>query len=178
MVAALKRQLFLLKQGAVFLYSFVILTLVATSKRSHMRFNSKKSLLIVTLCTAMIAAQGFAQKQQDHDDEKPANLKVLPKDISGEDLHKVMKVFSTSLGVHCNYCHVAQKVEGQDRPHMDFASDDKQEKDVARDMMRMTASINRDFLPKMGDHTLEQITCVTCHNGHSTPIVSVDSLKK
>lgn len=143
-----------------------------------MRIANKKVLFIATICIASLAAQGFTSKDHDHDDEKAVNLKVLPKDISGEELHKIMKSFCMSLGVHCNYCHVAQKVEGQDRPHMDFASDDKPEKNIARDMMRMTASINKDYIAKMGDHSLEQITCVTCHNGHTTPNISVDSLAK
>jgi hypothetical protein len=47
-------------------------------------------------------------------------------------------------------------------------------------MMRMTAAINENYIGKMigGDHTLEQINCVTCHMGRQTPIISLDSLKK
>jgi hypothetical protein len=63
---------------------------------------------------------------------------------------------------------------------MDFASDDKPEKNIARNMMRMTEAINSNYIGKMigGDHTLESITCVTCHMGKKTPIVSIDSLAK
>src|ERR1700743_1534887 len=95
---------------------------------------SKKTLLISGLCAAMIFMQGFIQK---HDDEKPQNLKVLPKDISEKELHDIMRSCSMALGVRCNFCHVSEKVEGQERPKFDFASDNKQEKKVTRDMMLM-----------------------------------------
>jgi hypothetical protein len=38
---------------------------------------------------------------------KAKNLKVLPKNISKEDLDKVMDGFKASLGVRCNYCHAS-----------------------------------------------------------------------
>jgi hypothetical protein len=138
---------------------------------------NKKVLLVVILCGAMMLLQSFVQK---HDDEKPTNLKILPKDISEQDLHKVMREYSMALGVHCNYCHVAEPVEGQQRPKMDFAADTKHEKKVARDMMIMVNAINTNYIGKMigGDHPMEQVTCVTCHNGRVTPIVSTDSLMK
>lgn len=139
--------------------------------------HSKKTWMIVALCTGMIMLQSFVQK---HDDEKPQNLKILPKDISEKELHDVMKGFCISLGVHCNFCHVAEQVPGQQRPKMDFASDDKQEKKIAREMMLMVNGINNNYIGKIigGDHPLEQITCVTCHMGRTTPIVSVDSIMK
>ena len=139
-----------------------------------MRIN-KKLLLVSLLCTGMIFLQSFKQK---HDDDKPINLKVLSKDISEKDLHTIMKSFSMSLGVRCNYCHVAKEIPGQNHPQWDFASDDKKEKNTAREMMKMTMAINSDYLGKiktMGDG-LEEIRCVTCHMGRTTPIISVDSL--
>jgi len=144
-----------------------------------MRIN-KKFALIIMLCTGMVMLQSFKYKQHHDDDDKPTNLKILPKDISGKDLHDIMKGFCMSLGVHCNYCHVAHEVPGQKRPDMDFASDDKKEKLTAREMMKMTMAINAEHLSQiktMGD-PLEQIRCVTCHMGRTTPIISVDSLPK
>jgi hypothetical protein len=138
---------------------------------------NKKLLLVATLSAGMIFGQAFAQRHDD-DDEKPKNLKILPKNISGKELHDIMRGYSKSLGVRCDFCHVAEKVEGQSRPKFDFASDNKPEKNTARNMMRMVDAINNNFIGKMigGDHSLESITCVTCHNGRKTPIVSIDSL--
>jgi len=96
------------------------------------------------------------------------NLQVLPKDISKEALHKVMEQFTSGLGVHCNYCHV----ENNSTKHMDFASDSNHVKDAARYMMRMTISINKDYLevkqPMIGDSTMV-VTCYTCHHGNVYP---------
>ncbi len=138
----------------------------------------KKIIVIGSLCLAFIAAQSFAQKE--HHDEKPTNLKVLPNTTTEEDLHKIMRNFSMSLGVHCDYCHVKKEGMVNGHPMMDFASDAKPEKDMARDMMRMTQGINENYIGKFamkGEH-LDPIGCVTCHGGQTSPIVSVDSLKK
>ena len=139
-------------------------------------FLNKKSILVSALCIGMLFMQSFVQKH----DEKPQNLKILPKDISGEELHKIMRDYSMALGVRCNFCHVSEKVEGQDRPKFDFASDNKQEKKIAREMMLMVTAINTSYIGKIdgGGHPLEQITCVTCHMGRTTPIISADSLSK
>jgi len=139
---------------------------------------NKKVLLIATLCGGMFFAQSFAQKEHGHDDDKATNLKVLPKNTSEDELHKIMKGYSMALGVHCNYCHVAHEVEGQQRPKMDFASDDKPEKNLARDMMKMTAAINANYISNMKGigHNMEEVTCITCHNGRKIPFDSVDSL--
>ena len=141
-----------------------------------MRIN-KKLLLVTLLCSGMVFLQSFKQK---HDDDKPENLKVLPKDISEKELHNIMRGYSTALGVRCGYCHVSTSVPGQEHPNFDWASDAKKEKNTAREMMKMTMAINSQHLAKittMGD-PLEQITCVTCHMGRTTPIISVDSLPK
>lgn len=140
----------------------------------------RKILLIGLLCAAIGMAQAFAQKEKNRREEKPENLQVLPKDISGEELDNIMKTYARSLGVRCNHCHVSHKVEGQEHPKFDFASDDKPEKNTAREMIKMVTAINRKYIGKMGDeqHPLEAVTCVTCHNGRVKPLVSVDSLKK
>ena len=138
---------------------------------------NKKAIMITAVCAAMVFAQSFAQKEH-HKEEKPQNLKVLPKDISEEDLHNAMRNYSRALGVRCNYCHEGQKIEGQERMRFDFASDSKKEKDITREMIKMTADINSKYLGKIMNGKLEQITCVTCHNGNSTPNISVDSLKR
>lgn len=130
-------------------------------------------LVIAVICIAVFICQSHTSIAL-HDDEKPTNLKILPKDISGDDLHQVMREYSKSLGVKCGFCHERKK-EGE---HPDFASDAKQEKIVSREMMLMVNAINEKYLATMGDGHFEKITCVTCHNGHTKPMVSVDSLPK
>ena len=139
---------------------------------------NKKIVLVIAICSAAMMLQSFRYTR--HDDDKFTNLQVLPNDISGKELHDIMKNYCMALNVHCNYCHVAHEVPGKERPEMDFASDDKPEKKTAREMMKMTRIINEEHLAKiktMGD-PLEKIQCVTCHMGRTTPIASVDSLPK
>lgn len=100
---------------------------------------------------------------------KPTNLQVLPKDIAPEELIHIMRGYAGALGVECNFCHVA--VPGQRR--LDFASDAKEEKATARLMIRMTQTINEQYMAQVKDPDAKpddlHVTCGTCHRGHSMP---------
>ena len=109
--------------------------------------------------------------------EHPKNLKVLPKKISAEELQNTMRIYSMSLGVRCGFCHEVKVNKVTGKPEADFASDAKPEKTASRQMIRMTADINKKYLGKMSPD-FEQIACVTCHRGSAKPMVSVDSLPK
>jgi tetratricopeptide (TPR) repeat protein len=65
------------------------------------------------------------------------NLQVWPKDTPRAQVIQTMNAFNESLGVQCNYCHV-QDAAGRN----DFASDEKREKRVARQMILLRDSIN------------------------------------
>jgi hypothetical protein len=138
----------------------------------------KTLLAVLVICSAIIGLKALAQKGPGPDQQAPTNLKILPNDISHDELIKTMKGFSMALGVHCTECHAAAASSTTDKPHLDFASDAKPEKTTARNMMRMVTTINHKYLGKMDNGMLEQINCVTCHNGHLKPMVNVDSLPK
>jgi len=125
----------------------------------------KVVLTLTVLLSTVMLMSAFMPKQQQ--EVKYSNLKVLPKDISKAELDKVMSGFKTALGVKCNFCH-APNAAGK----MDFASDAKPEKDMARMMMKMTANINKKFFhikdAKSPDAVLA-VNCVTCHNGRAHP---------
>ena len=97
------------------------------------------------------------------DEPKFKNLKVLDKNISNDELEIIMKQFKTALGVKCSFCHIESKT---DPKKLDFASDDKEHKDIARGMMRMTKRINRKYFK---DDKEGKITCYSCHNGAEEP---------
>ena len=83
------------------------------------------------------------------------NLQVLPDTISHDALIAVMRNFTSSLGVRCTHCHVPYDPAKPDS--LNFASDDKPTKDVARGMMRMVREINGDLLPdipELGDNRM------------------------
>ena len=54
---------------------------------------------------------------------------------------------------------------------MDFASDEKDNKKVARAMLRMVIDINGKYIPEAGRTLTERtrVTCETCHHGAAKP---------
>lgn len=119
----------------------------------------KKSLLVI-LCFVSTVVVSFAFIQART--PRYENLKVLPKNTTKQQMDSVMKHFSSSLGVKCNFCHVRNNDEKKD---WNFASDENKHKLVARDMMKMTSKINKKYF---GDET-NAVTCYTCHVGHEEP---------
>lgn len=105
------------------------------------------------------------------------NLKVLPKNISHEELDSIMRQFNNALGVKCNFCHAPQK---ENPKKLDFASDEKGEKGATREMMRMTNRINKKFFryKKDDEHPIPPVGCVTCHHGHPHPEAMAEPKKE
>jgi hypothetical protein len=132
-----------------------------------MRLN-KKLLVPIALLSGVIllASMTLIQQPSKEDDEKAVNLKVLPKHISHKDLDKVMGQWASSLGVRCNFCHA----RNDETKKMDFASDAKPEKKMAREMYLMATKINKKYF-KSGDKDsigvakLGSVNCYTCHRG-------------
>ena len=101
--------------------------------------------------------------------DKFTNLKVLPKDIQKQDLVRIMRGFSAALNVRCIHCHKGD--DPLDLSKVDFASDDKENKIVARAMMGMTKNINATLQTDIGTMRPQHldVTCYTCHHGNSRP---------
>ena len=86
--------------------------------------------------------------------QEPKNLQVLPKDISHQQLGEIMQGFARGLGVGCDHCHMGESMES-----MDWASDDKDEKKNAREMIRMVRMINERVAALTGtEHPREQVS--------------------
>jgi len=126
---------------------------------------SKRITVLFVLSVFVVI--GIAATKPEHDFK---NLKVLPKNISHDELNKVMHSFNDALGVKCNFCHAKPK-EGEQHP--DFASDEKPEKSIARKMIKMTNRINKKFFhgkTKVGDaDAVLAVQCATCHHGEPHP---------
>nr|NIR95264.1 c-type cytochrome [Gammaproteobacteria bacterium]NIT53387.1 c-type cytochrome [candidate division Zixibacteria bacterium]NIW41663.1 c-type cytochrome [candidate division Zixibacteria bacterium]NIX56747.1 c-type cytochrome [candidate division Zixibacteria bacterium] len=96
----------------------------------------------------------------------PENLQVLSEDMSRDQVGAIMSQFTDALGVGCGHCHASTPESGG---RLDFASDLNANKDVAREMMHMTQTINMDLLPATGRDNLLSVQCMTCHNGLARP---------
>ena len=91
------------------------------------------------------------------------NIKVL-NGLPKSQLIPVMNFMSSSLGVRCTYCHVNK--DGK----WDFVTDEKPEKNTAREMIKMVLAVNKDTF--RGN---TEVSCYTCHRGRTSP-VSIPSL--
>ena len=115
--------------------------------------------------------------------EPPKNLQVLPKDMPRQQVLGVMRQFTAALGVNCAHCHAeAANQPAPDPaaggrggrgggPQLDYALDDKENKKIAREMMKMVMDINGKYLPATGRHftDLTRVSCETCHHGLAKP---------
>ena len=120
----------------------------------------------ILLCVSSLAS---AQPQGKFPPDSLINTKVIPKNTPVADVIGTMRNITSALGVRCQFCHVGS--EGQPLGEFDFASDQKRNKLVARQMMRMLAEINArlDTLPERRQPALSA-TCMTCHRGVNRPV--------
>ena len=133
---------------------------------SKLKFVSMKNKVVAMVGIAAFVFFGIAASKPAGTKER--NLKVLPKDISNTDLDSVMEGYSKALNVDCNFCHAENKT----KTDIDFASDDKPEKEITRMMMKLTAAINKDYFDytivyKAGE--IMAVSCYTCHDGFPRP---------
>ncbi|GGH05209.1 c-type cytochrome [Mucilaginibacter phyllosphaerae] len=128
-----------------------------------------KKLFVTTGLLSAVLFMAMAPVGKPADDEKFKNLKVLPKDISKEEMHKVMEEWEHALGARCSFCHV----RNEDTKKMDWASDAKPEKEMARDMYKMTQDINKKYFHAQKDSTgvivESSVNCYSCHRGVQHP---------
>src|SRR5712671_1988396 len=93
-------------------------------------------------------------------EEEFKNIQAL-KGIPAEQVIPSMQFIAASLGVECEYCHVAHANE----------KDDKKTKVTARKMINMMMAINKD---NFEGH--REVTCFSCHRGLtelvSTPVIT------
>jgi len=122
-------------------------------------------LTALLLCVASLASAQPGKFPPD----SLINVKVIPRTTPVTEVIGTMRNFTSALGVRCQFCHVGR--EGQPLDQFDFASDQKRNKLVARQMMRMVAEINSrlDTIPERG-HPAVTATCATCHRGVTRPV--------
>ena len=86
-------------------------------------------------------------------DQAYKNIQVL-KDAPSDQLIPAMQFMTASLGVQCDFCHLENA----------FEKDDKETKQTARKMMRMMFAINKDSFDGQ-----QKVTCFACHRGARKP---------
>jgi Photosynthetic reaction centre cytochrome C subunit len=93
------------------------------------------------------------------------NVKLLSTIPAGRLVAIMNFGYGRSLGVSCAHCHVTA----------DWASDDKPEKQIARDMIQMANTINTQLLANIKNLKGPQsiVNCTTCHRGQVKPALNL-----
>lgn len=77
--------------------------------------------------------------------------------------------YARSLGVNCTHCHVPGK----------WDSDEKPQKNIARDMAGMVANLNNTTLKNIKNlkSASPTVNCTTCHRGEVKPALNLPAPK-
>jgi hypothetical protein len=99
-------------------------------------------------------SQSPAGQREKTAGESFKNIQVF-NDLPESQLNQAMFFMKAALGVECTHCHV---------DYVNFEKDDKPTKQVARDMIRMVRTLNKDDFDGRN-----VVSCNTCHRGQSRP---------
>jgi len=123
----------------------------------------------MALAIPSAAVQLNAQVAGKFPPDSLVNVHVISRTTPVIQVIGTMRTMTGALGVRCQFCHVGQ--EGLPLEQFDFASDEKRNKLVARQMMRMVQEVNRrlDTIPQRGTPPVP-VACATCHRGISRPV--------
>lgn len=115
-------------------------------------------LNLAWMCSLFLCGLGLRDTLVNAQEKTPQprfkNLQVL-KDVPPDQLIPAMQFISASLGVECEFCHVRDA----------FDKDDKQSKQTARRMIKMMFALDADHF-----HGERAVTCYTCHRGSAKPV--------
>lgn len=111
-----------------------------------------------------LVMESIRGKQKMRADSVFKNIKML-KVPAGQLLAIMNYGYSRSLGVSCGHCHNTA----------DFASEEKKQKDITREMSAMSTKINSELLKNIKGLQSETpvINCTTCHRGKVKPALDL-----
>jgi hypothetical protein len=129
----------------------------------------RQQLVVSAALVVVVVARAHAQAPGKWPPDSLINVQVIPKTTPPIQVWGQMRNIASALGVTCTFCHVGQ--DGAELVQINFASDERRNKLVARQMMRMVAEANRrvDTIPARPSPGVS-VTCATCHRGVSRPI--------
>src|SRR5580692_8359277 len=118
------------------------------------------SRLILPAIVGLVVPQAKSQEKAQTSDQVFKNIQVL-KGIPVDDFMGTMGLMSASIGYDCSECHIGA---GTDK--VNWAADNGR-KIIARKMVTMVATINRDNFQGR-----QVVTCWSCHRGRDRPLTT------
>jgi len=86
------------------------------------------------------------------------------KSVRADNFLRIMNLgYGRSLGVTCTHCHVAGN----------WAADDKPQKQIAREMIRMANTLTTQIRSFAGVRQTAIVNCTTCHRGAVIPATNL-----
>ncbi len=155
------------------LITFILFLIIVTAIMSLTISNSNNNQIKITSDSLDADKQKYVDavletikgKEKMPADSVFKDIQIL-KDVPAERLLEIMnKGFSRALGVSCEHCHNTEN----------FASNERDAKLIARQMMNMTGNI-RGMLKDIKEIKTENpnVTCSTCHRGSIIPATKMN----
>ena len=150
--------------------SRLTLATAATAVATALFALAGRALVLAAPAAPPAQAAQPAPPPHEHEHPAPTNLKVLPRNLTGEQVHEIMEGWEGELGTSCKTCHAAdpKKIGPNGKPELNFADDSKEDKQTTRKMYKMVQEINANYISKI-DSSGAPVTCGTCHRGHLGP---------
>ena len=128
-----------------------------------------RTFIVIALVAAGAVDSAAAQPPGKWPPDSLVNVQVIPRTTQPVQVWGMMRNIAGALGVSCTFCHVGSDTAPLER--IDFATDEKRNKRVARQMMRMVQEVNNrlDTIPSRPTPTVA-VTCITCHRGINRPV--------
>jgi photosynthetic reaction center cytochrome c subunit len=129
-----------------------------------MRLTPSRVTICVVSAISVVVLRSAAQMVSDRGAPPPTktalqfykNIQVL-KVIPADQLIPAMQFITASLGVQCDFCHLENA----------FEKDDREPKQTARKMIQMMLTLNRDDFQGQ-----RKVTCYACHRGARKPVIT------
>jgi len=110
----------------------------------------------VLYSSAQITSNAGAPPATQTTEQVYKNIQVL-KGVSADQLIPTMQFITASLGVQCDFCHLENA----------FEKDDKEPKQTARKMIQMMLTLNKENFQGQ-----RKVTCYACHRGARKPLIT------
>jgi hypothetical protein len=147
-------------------YIMVILCFLAIFESPALTSEQTKDSSFDETAAIQSLKASIAGKEKEPAEKVFSNIQVL-KGMPAERLLGVMKIgYAKSLGVDCTFCHNA----------IHWELDEKEQKQIAREMILMTRDLNQNILPKIKALQSKEprVNCTTCHRGQTEPALDME----
>jgi hypothetical protein len=154
--------------------SIALFSISASSRPESIAFAQTSATPIPAVFDQKAAVAKLREQIKGHENDPTdkvfKNIQML-KTFPASRLLAVMEFgYARSLGVDCTHCHVPDKWESEEKP----------QKQIARDMFGMMGKINGELLKNIKNlkSATPTVNCTTCHRGEVTPAVNLPAPPK